>query len=186
MTHFSLILMILMLSFLLTNRFVTISNFIKFPQSILGRLDNTWIFVSNEEWPTHDSNNSNNICTKVINGQFAIVTQECNYGNNAPPRRGRYVMLQRENGAHEDQYMHLCEIEIYSCASDYWGIGDTDANTDDCSKQCNLHCKGGTNCRVKDGYCYDGCEGNWWGAMCDKQCHCSSGKICERDTGCPG
>ena len=90
-------------------------------------------------------------------------------------------MLQRENGAHEDQYMHLCEIEIFSCAPDYWGIGDSDANSDDCSKQCN--CKGGTNCRVKDGYCYSGCEDTWWGTECDRPCHCSSEGICNTDTG---
>ena len=141
-------------------------------------MDNTWIFVSNDEWPTRDSNN---ICNIVINGQFAIVTQECTYGNNPPPRRGRYVMLQRENGAHQDQYMHLCEIEIFSCAIDYWGISDSDAKTDDCSKQCN--CKGDATCRVNDGYCYSGCEDTWWGTACDRPCHCSSEGICNRDTG---
>ena len=134
------------------------SHFIKFPGSISDRLDNTWIYVSNEEWPTTDDSNS--ICSKIIDGQFAIVSKECDYGNQPPPRRGRYVMLKREAGAPEDRVLHLCEVEIFSCTIGHWGIGDLNS-LDDCSMQC--HCKGNNTCRVRDGYCYSECEDTWWG-----------------------
>ena len=63
-------------------------------------------------------------------------------------------MLQRQDGAFEDQYLHLCEVEIFSCAAGYWGFGNSNDGMDDCSLQC--HCKGDTTCRLKDGYCYTG------------------------------
>ena len=151
---------------------------ILFSEPILDRLDNTWIYVSNDEWPTTDDSNS--ICSKIIDGQFAIVTKECDCGNQPAPRRGGYVMLQREAGASKDQYLHLCEVEIFNCAIGYWGIVDSNS-MNDCSMQC--HCKDNNTCRVKDGYCYSDCEDTWWGPSCGRPCQCASGGVCNIDTG---
>ena len=137
----------------------------------IGRLNDTWVMVTNEERPNV---NNHNICNEIRNGELPVVTILCNYSNRNPAYiRGRYVMIQKKNVASVRYIMHFCEVVVLSCPPGWWGISLP--GTSDCSQTCS-NCNEVETCGVSDGHCKDG----WWGGDCNRQCNCVTQTACGR------
>ena len=126
--------------------------FKSFDTLIAERLNDTWVIVS--DTTPHVTPNDNNICNVITDGRHDVVTVSCDYKNRNPPLRGQYVTVRRKDDANERNFLNLCEVEVLSCRPGFWG---KDSANEDCSQSCG-HCVEQT-CRVLDGYCYTGCQG---------------------------
>ncbi len=84
--------------------------------SLAERLNDTWVFVSNEKNP--DAAVENTVCNDISFGPEAPhkITVTCNYRNIAPPRRGRYVVIRRLRGlGPESHLLNFCEVQVMGC-----------------------------------------------------------------------
>ncbi len=151
------------------------------PFFILERLFHTWVLVSNDNNARPDNSN---ICGEIKDAWNEETVKVSCDSYNKRIKIGRYVKIQRKsNASYQRKKLNLCEVEVFSCPPDKWGVAD-------CSHHCGP-CRVGP-CRLADGYC-NGCKFGFWGIRegnigdCTKTCgKCHDYSGCWKSRGnCP-